>query len=157
MVALKRSGGSAASQARWSGREYDPDYGNYRRAGTRDEWLYGDERNSGLMARIRSNPIPAALAGVGLGWLALSNSERDSSRWRGPADEGAWGTDPSDESAGGGRSVTSNLAESASQIASLGRQYASDTSASMRRMTQRRQNQLQRMCRRIPCSSAPAR
>ena len=107
-----------------------------------------------FMARIRSNPIPAALAGVGLSWLAFSSSERDeerdSSRWRGPSGEGVWRTDPSDESAVGGQSVTSNLTESASQMASRGRQYASETTGSMRRMARRRQNQLQRMVQENP-------
>jgi hypothetical protein len=150
----KRSPGSASSQTRWSGRDYGRDYGDYRRAATRDELLDDDERNSGFMARIRSNPIPAALAGVGLSWLAFSSNERDeardSSRWRGPSGEGAWRTDRSDESAVGGQSVTSNLTESASQIASRGRQYVSETTGSMRRMTRRRQNQLQRMVQENP-------
>jgi hypothetical protein len=148
-----RSRGAASSRPRSSGRDYGRDYGEYGRAVTRDESLYDDERTGSFMARIRHNPIPAALAGVGLSWLAFSSGERverDSGRWRGPSGEGAWRTDRSDDSAVGDRSVTVNLTESASQMASRGRQYASETTASMRRMTQRRQNQLQRMVQENP-------
>ena len=151
-----RARGAASSQTRGSGREEGREH-DYRRDVTRDELRYDDERNSGFMARIRSNPIPATLAGVGLSWLAFSSSERDeeewtrdSNRWRGPSGEGEWRTDRTDESAVGGRSVTSNLAESASQMAARGRQYASETTGSMRRMARRRQTQLQRMVQENP-------
>jgi hypothetical protein len=35
-----------------------------------------DDRRSGFMARVRSHPVPVTLAGVGLGWLAFSQSRQ---------------------------------------------------------------------------------
>jgi ElaB/YqjD/DUF883 family membrane-anchored ribosome-binding protein len=110
------------------------DQGDYREYGgefTRDEALYGDQSENGLMDRIRNNPLPATLAGVGLTWLAFSSTESReweySSRWRDTSREGQ------------------GLGESPSQIASRTREYASDATDTMRRMVRRRQNQLQRM------------
>jgi ElaB/YqjD/DUF883 family membrane-anchored ribosome-binding protein len=115
------------------------DQGDYREYGgewTRDEALYGGQSENALVNRIRSNPLPATLAGVGLTWLAFSSAESReweySSRWR----------DPSREEQG--------LGESASQIASRTREYASDATDSMRRIVRRRQNQLQRMVQENP-------
>jgi ElaB/YqjD/DUF883 family membrane-anchored ribosome-binding protein len=100
-------------------REYEREYGTEP---VRGEALYGVEREHGLMARIRQNPIPAALAGVGIGWLALSSESgrrEYTTAWDEPPDEGRW--------------------------AERTREYVSDKSASMRRMAQRRQSQLQHM------------
>lgn len=109
-------------------RDYNREYGGEL---TRNEALFGDRGDQGVMARIRTNPIPATLAGVGLTWLAFSKTEprawEYSSQWR----------DGSREEEG--------LSESARQIASRTREYASETTDSMRRMVRRRQNQLQRM------------
>lgn len=117
---------------RRSERDYDRerDYGReYGTEPTRDEALYGrgevrygNGREHGLMERIRQNPIPATLAGIGLSWLALSGSEsgyREYADWDEESGEERW-TDRT-------------------------RDYASDTSASMRRMVRRRQSQLQHM------------
>lgn len=117
---------------RYRMRRAQRDYGReYGAEPTRDEALYGNQGESGVMARIRHNPIPATLAGVGLTWLAFSNSEprewEYSSRWR----------DRSREDEG--------LGESAQQIASRTREYASDATDSMRRMVRRRQSQVQHM------------
>ena len=55
----------------------------------RVEQMIGDARESvndlryGLMDRVRANPVPAALAGLGLAWLLFSDSgSRSRRRWR---------------------------------------------------------------------------
>ena len=135
------------------------DYGSYssERPWTRDEEPYGDEGHGGFMGRIRQNPVPAALAGVGLTWLAFSGSDRDDMSWdygRNPDDRwrdrpaGGIGSGPLGTSEAGG--TAQNLSESASIMASRTREYASETADSMRRMARRRQNQLQRMVQENP-------
>jgi hypothetical protein len=57
-------------------RGYDRDFGDYGQRWTRDEALYEHDRDRGVMGRIRQNPIPAVLAGVGLSWLALARRDR---------------------------------------------------------------------------------
>lgn len=87
-----------------------------------------DDRNSGLMARLRNHPIPAALAGVGIGWLALAGRDRDyRQRLREPSSDRRWLEDPS-----------------ASRSAASLRENASETAESIRRIARRRQNQLER-------------
>jgi ElaB/YqjD/DUF883 family membrane-anchored ribosome-binding protein len=128
----------------------------------RDDWDGWDDRDrdTGFMARIRNNPIPAALAGVGLGWLAFSGSEREGEEWRArnpqrwrTAGTGRWESGEgerwnraADEAGGTG----SRVADSASEMASRTKEYASDTADSMRRMARRRQNQVQRMVQESP-------
>ena len=122
----------SSNEGRYRMRRAQRDYGReYGVEPTRDEALYGNREESGVMAKIRHNPIPATLAGVGLTWLAFSNNQpresEYSSEWR----------DSSRDDEG--------LGESAHQIASRTREYASDATDSMRRMVRRRQNQLQHM------------
>jgi hypothetical protein len=130
-------------------REYEggQGYGSW----TRDDAIYGDRDENGVMARIRNNPIPAAMAGVGLGWLAFSSGEgegRDSDRWSGGFRNREWGDEYGEGAGGGG--MTGNLAESARDMTARTREYASDTTDSMRRMARQRQNQLQRMVQENP-------
>jgi Protein of unknown function (DUF3618) len=137
-------------------RQYDR-YG-YERNRTREEGPWGDERDGGVMARLRQNPVPAALAGVGLTWLAFSGRDRgqrswDSGRdrdygdrWRDPA-SGPWKGRSGTGEAG---STAQELGDAASDMASRTREYASDTAESMRRMARRRQNQLERMVQENP-------
>ena len=126
----------ASSNDSYRRRREQGDYRDYGGEWTGDEALYGDQSDTGLMERIRNNPIPATLAGVGLTWLAFSSAESReweySSRWRDSSREGQ------------------GLGESASQIASRTREYASDATDSMRRIVRRRQNQLQRMVQNNP-------
>jgi len=137
------------------------DYRNYSydRDRTNDEDLYGSDGGNGWMARIRQNPVPAALAGVGLTWLAFSGNDRDdtswdygdtgndSGRWRTRSGGGGWSSQPDTNDAS---STAQNLSDSASDMASRTREYASETADSVRRMARRRQNQLQRMVQENP-------
>ena len=139
---------SRSRRSRYEDWRYDRDYGNYGQVSSREESLYGDHEDDGFMARIRQNPVPAALAGVGLTWLAFSGSnrgryERAPERWRQRSGE-SWAS-PSE-----GRSTTERIGESASDVAARTREYASETADSMRRMARRRQNQLQRMVQENP-------
>jgi hypothetical protein len=111
---------------------------------------------SGLMARVRSNPVPAALAGIGLGWLAFSASGDRSrtrfsrygreneyaNRWAEASDIGA--------SQQGGGSIGANVSESAERIAARAKEYAEDTSQALRQTGRRAQSQLQRMMEENP-------
>lgn len=127
LIARRGSGDRRAYGERNYGRserDYGREYGSDR---TRDEAWYGDRFEDGLMARIRHNPIPAALAGVGLSWLAFSSSE------------------PRDRQYAAGWGDASGAEGSATQIASRTREYASDTTESMRRMMRRRGSQFQHM------------
>jgi hypothetical protein len=121
-------------------RDYGREYGGEQ---TRDKTLYGDHDGHGLIARIRHNPIPAALAGVGLGWLALSGSSHsDDYIARGMSRHDV----TSGESEGrSGQGISQTLADSAGHLTSRTREYASGTTDSMRRMMRRRQNQMQHM------------
>jgi hypothetical protein len=126
---------------------YDRDYGNDGPSWGRDASLYGDD-DEGLMTRIRRNPVPAALAGIGLTWLAFSGTNRGTDRWHGrSASADSWGNSPEQ---GESRSMTDRIGESASDVASRTREYAAETADSMRRMARRRQNQLQRMVQQNP-------
>ncbi len=114
-----------ASSSRDRGKS-DYDYGSY--AGEDRYYEYDDD--GGLMARIRDNPIPATLAGVGITWLACTIPERDT--WSGSNDTGR------------------GLADRASDMASRTKEYASDTAESVRRAARRRQYQVQRIVNENP-------
>jgi Protein of unknown function (DUF3618) len=107
-----------SSSAAYRGEAYY-DYGGQA---TTDRYEYDD---GGVMARIRDNPIPATLAGVGITWLACSGIERDT--WSGNSD------------------TARGLTDRAGEIASRTREYASDTVESVRRTARRRQNQFRRV------------
>jgi hypothetical protein len=128
LIARQASSQGGSYRMRRDQRDYGREYGG---EWTRNEALYLNQSEHGLVARIRNNPIPATLAGVGLTWLAFSSAE--SREW----EYSSRSRDASREGQG--------LGESASQIASRTRESASDVTDSMRRMVRRRQNQLQHM------------
>jgi DNA-binding XRE family transcriptional regulator len=141
----------ARSQRQSSGRSYgmrrdQRDYGReYGVDRTRDDALYGDYGDHGVIARIQNNPIPAALAGVGLSWLAFSSSSRD--REYVAQSDGASRENVSSGWSEGkaGEGIAQTVTDSANHVASRTREYASDASDSMRRMMRQRQHQIQRM------------
>lgn len=53
----------------------------YRATENAEEW-WDASGGTGLMDRIRTNPVPAVLAGVGLAWLAMSDSSSRSRQFR---------------------------------------------------------------------------
>jgi len=142
-----RSRSGSAFGPAGSRREFQREYGREYRRGystTRDAVLYEDDNETGFMARIRNNPVPTALAGVGLSWLAFSGGDTSADARRRRFMERqrpAWTTEDESGTAG----VAQNLGETASEVASRTKEYASETADSMRRMARRRQNQLQRM------------
>ena len=125
----RNSSRGGGSRMRRDERDYGREYGG---GWTGNEELYTERGESGLAARLRNNPIPATLACVGLSWLAFSSSQPRGWEYSSPRRDYAPG-----EGQG--------LSESANQIASRTREYASDATESMRRMVRRRQNQLQHM------------
>jgi ElaB/YqjD/DUF883 family membrane-anchored ribosome-binding protein len=108
-----------SSSSRYRGQPY------YEYEGYGTDARYEYDEDGGFMARIRENPIPATLAGVGITWLACTRPERHT--WSGSDD------------------TSRGLTDRASEMASRTKEYASDTAESVRRMARRRQNQLQRM------------
>jgi hypothetical protein len=87
------------------------------------------------MERLRDNPIPAALCGIGLTWLATSESGRS----RASISTGSW------EESGDGRDDSSALSEATRHIGDKAQEYAFETTTAVRRSTRRAQTQLQRM------------
>ena len=93
-------------------------------AGTTEEW-WESNRSTGIVGRIRDNPLPALLAGAGLTWLALCDSEprrRQASRGEPPTSVD-WRSSP--ESAP--RHSTESMGKG-----SAPRQLAADTRESLR-------------------------
>jgi hypothetical protein len=147
-----------------------PDYGEATGMTTRayDADAYDDDRyrNGGVVDRIRENPVPAAMAGIGLGWLAFAGGS-DTPRgrrvtygsgydYRGMAAgdstnaRSRW-TEATDETAAAETgSASIDVSESASRVASRAREYVDDASRTVRRTRRRAQNGLQRMVEENP-------
>ena len=65
----------------------------YSAAETTEEWWNASSRN-GFVERIRSHPIPALMAGVGLTWLAFSNGRSGRRHaYAGQSSQQAWESD----------------------------------------------------------------
>jgi len=77
---LLRNGGSGRGQAHYYGVRGNEGAGEYER--WRGDRFSGYGADGGMMHTVRENPVPAALAGVGLGWLALKAGGRRPD-WRG--------------------------------------------------------------------------
>lgn len=124
------------------------DYGGYSTA--RAQAL--DEEGAGIMERLRRNPVPAALAGVGLTWLAFSNGERSGERPPyGRNNEFRYGGNFSSE---GSRSERPDASETGAgaiaQATSRTKEYAADAADSVQRIARQRKNQLQRTMEQNP-------
>jgi hypothetical protein len=121
------------------------------RAAPRQNRPYAQE-GDGIIGRMQRNPIPAVLAGVGLGWLMYSgrDKQRDGSdgyisgggRWSGNGPDQRWNQGSGRDAAEG---LASSVSASASRIASRARDYVGDTGQELQYQGGRAQNQLQRM------------
>lgn len=126
-------------------RGYGREYSGYSTARAQ---VLNDE-GDGVIERLRRNPVPAALAGVGLTWLAFSSGERGGDRPRyGRNDEVRYG--------GGNRASEGRLSElpdataAIAQVTSRTREYAAETADSVQRIARQRKNQLQRTMEQNP-------
>jgi hypothetical protein len=126
-------------------RGYGREYGGHSTARVRAL----DEQGAGVIERLRRNPVPAALAGAGLTWLAFSSGERSGKRPRyGRSDEARYiGGNRASE---GPLSELSDAAGAVSQVTSRTREYAADAADSVRRVARQRKNQLQRTMEQNP-------
>jgi len=117
------------SWARMRRDERESGTGWTRMEATHGEAMYAG-RTRGVMARIRGNPIPAALAGVGIGWLAFAGGKSASGETR------RWSSEPGGESAG--------------ERLERARGSMSSASGTMRQMMRRRRSQFQNMVQENP-------
>ena len=127
------------------GRGYGREYGGYSTARA-----LALNEGDGVIERLRRNPVPAALAGVGLTWFAFSTGgERSGERPRyGRNDEVRYG--------GGNRASEGRLSElpdataAIAQVTSRTREYAADAADSVQRIARQRKNHLQRTMEQNP-------
>jgi hypothetical protein len=115
----------------------------------------------GFVHTLRDNPIPTALVGVGVAWLMTnaSRARQDNAgrsrydQWRtgrgamygtaGQYGEGHLEGQYGEQSTTGG--IRQQVSEMGSELTSRAREYADETSETIRRTTRRAQNQFQRM------------
>jgi ElaB/YqjD/DUF883 family membrane-anchored ribosome-binding protein len=146
----------AAGDYRLGSREAN-DYGAYG--------VYGDLEDEGaatrFLDRVKQHPIPTALAGVGLAWLAFGNGDdrsNDSStyeagrRYRSPRStrvaQDMRGTYRA--AASGASEAAGEIAEQTHELASRAQEYVGDAADDVRWRARRAQNQLQRMLHENP-------
>jgi hypothetical protein len=112
-----------------------------------------DVQETGVIGRLRRNPVPAALASVGLTWLAFSSSERsaDGSRYdRSDEFRSGRGNRASEGSRPGRAEAMETGAGAIAQATSRTREYAADAVDSVQRVARQRKNQLQRAMEQNP-------
>jgi len=117
------------------------------------------QEGEGIVGTVKSNPVPAVLAGVGLGWLMYSGREQQtygSGRYEYGSDRyeyrgGRGATTGPDRrwnersSVGETEGTASSVSESAGRMATRARDYVGDTTQELQYQGRRAQNQLQRM------------
>jgi ElaB/YqjD/DUF883 family membrane-anchored ribosome-binding protein len=120
------------------GRKGFSDYDS-RRSQSDDSWI--DEYETaeyGILERLRDNPIPAALCGIGVTWLATGA--------RGHRMERSYGDEldvfPVEES--------SSVMDTARRAGEKAQDYAAEATATVRRTTRHAQSQLQRLINENP-------
>jgi len=138
----------------------DDDYNRYDSrapSNTMSRREYGDSGwqqasgRSGLMERVRNNPLPATLAGIGLGWLAFADvGEESDDRWRGStsnryARSDAAGEDTLHRVSAGVSGAASDVADTAQELTDRAQEYTREAGRRARQTGQRAQNELQRL------------
>lgn len=120
------------------GRKGFSDYDS-QRSRSDDSWI--DEYETpeyGILERLRDHPIPAALCGIGLTWLATSHRGHRMERSHG----GEYDVFPVEES--------SSVMDTARRAGEKAQEYASEATATVRRTTRHAQSQLQRLINENP-------
>jgi len=114
---------------------------------------YRSTEGEGWMDRVKEHPVPAALAGLGLAWLAMAGrSERgwerdwDRSRLWEQEDEGSAMSSVTESVSGAGSSV----AESARRMTSGAREHGGEAAERVRQRGRRAQSDLERLARENP-------
>jgi ElaB/YqjD/DUF883 family membrane-anchored ribosome-binding protein len=141
-----------ASRRRWNGfSDYDS-----RRSRTDDSWIDDGYETAeyGILERLRDNPIPAALCGIGLTWLATSDRGRRVQRSYigGEYDVASveeYDVSPVEESSRV-MDTARRAGDTARRAGEKVQQYASDATATVRRTTRHAQTQLQRVINENP-------
>jgi len=103
------------------------------------DWSSRGGARSTLIERVRDNPVAAALAGVGVSWLAFGGQKRND-YWMSRGRQYGGSTRPN---AWGERDTTGT--SSNESVTDRAREYASETTDSVRRTTYRARNQFQQM------------
>src|SRR5581483_8558541 len=122
---------------------------------------YGSSESafSGVVDRVRNNPLAAALTGFGLTWLAFSGGRRTSQAYGSSYGSRSRAYDADyDYGYGSGyrygssrtTDTSSSIADSAERLTSRAQEYAGDASAAVRRTSRRARTQLQRMIEQNP-------
>jgi ElaB/YqjD/DUF883 family membrane-anchored ribosome-binding protein len=129
------------------GRDGFSDYDS-RRSLSDDSWIDDYETAEyGILERLRDHPIPAALCGIGLTWLAISDrGHRVERSYSGGEFDVAsveeYDVSPVEES--------SSVMDTARRAGQKVQEYASDATATVRRTTRQAQSQLQRVINENP-------
>jgi len=147
-------------------RSYPDDLGNtaeygadYSRSGyPRSRTSYNmerQERPAGLVDRVTNHPVPAALAGIGLAWLAFADSDdREDDDYSYRSNQWSSGDDDRESAMAQVKDTVSEAASSVSETAeemtAQARDYARDATMRARRTGRRAQSELQRMTRENP-------
>jgi len=114
-----------------------------------------EEPSTGLLDRVTSHPLPAALAGIGLAWLAFADTDDGhdedyrygSNRWSSTDDDRESMMSQASDTVS---DAASTVSETAEEMTDQAREYARDVTRRARRTGRRAQNELQRMTRENP-------
>jgi hypothetical protein len=118
---------------------------------------------TGFLDRVKNNPVPATLAGLGLGWLAFagqSNRDWESNQYRGARMRYSEDADQFDSTASGVTESMSNaastVADSARHMTTEAQEYTREAAQRIRQTGQRAQTQLERLSRENPLAVGAA-